>query len=65
MARFDFLYVDRIEFKLVLAGHWARDEYMRQVFFSKNCINTETHPFTDFYAIRILNEGNNSLPALL
>ena len=63
MARFDLLQVNRIKLKLVLAEQWARHKYMRHVFFSKNCANTEPQ---SIYAISIFNEGNNhSLPTLL
>ena len=66
MTIFYFLRVDRIKFKLVLAEQLAHDWFMHQIFFSKNCTNTETYSFADIYAIRILDEGNNnSLPALL
>ena len=34
---------------------------MRDIFFSKNYANAQTHSFTDIYAIRILD----SLPALI
>ena len=38
---------------------------MRQIFFSKNSANAETHSFA-LYAIRIFDEENNNfLPALL
>ena len=66
MTRFDLLQVDRIKFKLVLAEEWARNQYMRHIFFSKNFPNTKTQSFADIYTIRILNKGNNhSSPALL
>ena len=32
---------------------------MRLISLSENCANTETHSFADFYAIRILDKGNN------
>ena len=39
---------------------------MRDIFFSKNYANAQTHSFTDIYAIRILDERNDhSLPALI
>ena len=66
MARFDLMWVDRIEFKLVLAEQWSHDYYMHHNSFSKYCANRETHSFADIYTIRILDKGNNhSLPALL
>ena len=38
---------------------------MRQIFFSKNCVNTETHSFADIYEIQIVDKENNHfLPAL-
>ena len=62
MARFDLLQVDEPN----ELGQWARYYYKRQIFFSKNCANTETHSFDDIHAIRILDSGNNhSLPAVL
>ena len=34
MAKSDLLLVDRIKFKLVLAGQWARDKFFTVKFFT-------------------------------